>query len=107
MGRGTGTKHQSSQDAHDIPRVGLDYFFITTEGVKRRDELGFELSEEGEAAIDKARTSGSVVKCLVVRCMESKNVFGHVVPQKGDDEEHYCANLVASDIEWLGHTKSF
>ena len=24
--------------------------------------------------------------------------------QKGDDEDHYCAKLVASDVEWLGHT---
>ena len=28
--------------------VGLGYFFITSEGVKRRDELAFELTLEGE-----------------------------------------------------------
>ena len=27
------------------------------------------------------------------------------MPQKGDDEDHYCAKLAAADIEWLGHTK--
>ena len=37
--------------------------------------------------------------------MTSKKVFAHVVPQKGDDEEHYCAKLAVADIEWLGHTK--
>ena len=32
-------------------------------------------------------------------------MFAHVVPQKGDDEDHYCAKLSVADIEWLGHTK--
>ena len=39
-----------------------------------------------------------------MRCFKSKNTFTHVVLQKGDDEDHYCAKLVASDVEWLGHT---
>ena len=33
--------------------VGFDYFFMTSEGVKRRDELAFELTEEGEEEIPK------------------------------------------------------
>ena len=52
-----------------------------------------------------ARAKGEVVKCLLIRCFKSKNIFAHVVPQKGDDEDHYCAKLAAGDIEWLGHTK--
>ena len=56
-------------------------------------------------AITQAREGGEIVKCLLLRCFKSKNVFAHVVPQKGDDEEHYCAKLAVADIEWLGHTK--
>ena len=135
MGRGIGRPHTTSTTASSVPIVGMDYFFVTKEGVRRRDELAKELAgvledhgapaseslREGhkvsgdagkaaaggtsEEAITKARTAGKIVKCLLVRCFQSKNVFAHVVPQKGGDEEHYCAKLAVDDIGWLGHTK--
>merc|ERR1711923_132205 len=40
MGRGLGTPHLSSQGQSSIPRVGLDYFYITSGGIKKEDELG-------------------------------------------------------------------
>ena len=128
-----------------MPIVGMDYFYVTKEGIRRRDELAKELAaameqhgapaseslREGHEvaetardadtatnpagldpvggnaadAISAARATGTVLKCLLVRCLTSKNVFAHVVPQKGDDEDHYCAKLAVEDIEWLGHTK--
>ena len=88
-----------------MPLVGMDYFYITKEGLRRREEMAKDVSEDGDEAITQARTQGEIVKCLLVRCFKRKNIFAHVVPQKGDDEEHYCAKLVANDIEWLGHTK--
>ena len=39
MGRGLGMPHTSSQSQSQIPRIGLDYFFITDAGVKKTDEL--------------------------------------------------------------------
>ncbi len=87
------------------PEIGLDYFYITREGVRRRDEMAKELVGEGEDAITQARANGEVLKCMLVRCMQTKNVSSHVVPQKGDDEDHYCAKLAVADIEWLGHTR--
>ena len=65
-----------------VPLMGLDYFFITSEGVKRRDELAFELTEKGEEEIVEARRRGEIAKCLFVRCLTTKNVFAHVVPPK-------------------------
>ena len=88
-----------------MPIVGMDYFYITKEGLRRREEMAKDMSEDGDEAIIQARTQGEIVKCLLVRCFKSKNIFAHVVPQKGGDEEHYCAKLAANDIEWLGHTK--
>ena len=103
-GRGLGSPHTAVAEQSRVPVVGLDYFFVTAEGLKRRDELDCELSEEGEEKIAAARKRGDVTKCLIVRCFSSKHVFAHVVPQKGDDEEGYCASLVANDVLWLGHT---
>ena len=37
--------------------------------------------------------------------MNSKNVFAHLVLQKGDAEDHFCAKLAVEDIKWMGHTK--
>ena len=103
MGRGVGQPHLASQSEPTIAVVGLDYFFITTEGVLRRNELA--IAADDKAALEDARGKGTVIKCLIVRCMQSKCIFAHVVPQKGDDEDHYCAGLAAADICWLGHTR--
>ena len=103
-GRGLGSPHTAVTEQSMVPVVGMDYFFVTAEGLKRRDELACELSEEGEEKIAAARKRGDIIKCLLVRCFNSNNIFAHVVPQKGDDEEGYCAGLVANDVLWLGHT---
>ena len=86
------------------PDLGLDYFFITKEVVQRREEVALEPGEEGEEEkIAAVRRAGIITKCLLVRCISNKTIFAHVVLQKGGDEEHYCAKLVVSDLEWLGH----
>ncbi len=54
---------------------------------------------------DRAREDGEIIKCLIVRDWETKSIFGHCIPRKGDDEDGYVANLVASDVAWLGHTR--
>ena len=105
MGRGVGQPHSAVMEESKVPLVGLDYFFITSEGVQRRDELACELTEEGEKEIVEARRRGEIIKCLLVRCLATKNVFAHIVPQKGADEEGYCAGLVVADVQWLGHTR--
>ena len=104
-GRRLGQPHALSQSESTIAIVGLDYFFITSDGVVRRDELEFAADAKGEAALAEARNAGGLLKAVVIRCFQFKNVFAHVVLVKGDDEEHYCARLVLSDIEWLGHTR--
>ena len=104
MGRGRGEQHRQAE-APTIPRVGIDYFYITRGGVKKRNELDYPSDPAGDAATLEARKNGEVVKCLLIRCMESKNIFAHCIPIKGSDEEKYAANLAADDVVWLGHTK--
>ena len=87
------------------PMVGLDYFFIEHEKIKTRKELDYAEDEAGEAELEAARASGTLIKCLVVRCVATKNVFGHVVPCKGADEEDFAADRVVKIVEWLGHTE--
>ncbi len=105
LGRGIGEPHATVAGESSVPIVGMDYFYITKEGLRRREEMAKELSDEGDEAITQARTQGEIVKCLLGRCFKSKNIFAHVVPQNGGDEDHYCAKLAAGDIEWFGHTK--
>ena len=45
MGRGVGRPHVASSHESSVPIVGMDYFYITKEGVRRRDELAKELAE--------------------------------------------------------------
>jgi hypothetical protein len=85
LGRGRGDPHLRTAGPM-IPIVGLDYFFIEGDKVKTRQELDYGEDAAGEAELEAARASGTLIKCLVVRCAATKNVFGHVVPCNGADE---------------------
>ena len=98
MARGRGEPHCSAPGSR-VPRIGIDYFYITKGGVKLRDELEMTRDEE----IEKARTDGEIVKCVIIRCFESKAIFAHCIPCKGADEGDYVAKLVAADISWIGY----
>ena len=88
-----------------IPVVGIDYFYLTSKGVCRRNELEFEENPEGEAKLLEERKRGQTVKCLIVRCSQTKAVFAHTVPVKGADEDGHVVRLICADVAWLGHTK--
>ena len=106
QGRGLGEQRGRSKNGeHDIPIIGVDYFFITGEGVKTKKELEYADGAEGEASIEESRQKGSIIKCVMIRDFATKCVFGHVIPCKGIDEDSYTVKLVASAITWLGHTK--
>ncbi len=80
LGRGRGLQHRARPGSL-IPIIGIDYYFLTSSGVKLREEL--KMDDEQVVA---ARQRGELAKCLVVRCYVSKSVFGHVIPRKGLDE---------------------
>ena len=105
MGRGLGEQRGGRCQEHAIPIVGIDYFFITADGFKLRKELKHPETEDGEKELLTDRLDGSIVKCVLVRCTETKCVFAHVVPCKGSDEDNYVVDLVSSDVAWLGHVK--
>ena len=74
-----------------MPIVGLDCIFITSGGVVERDEPEYGLGAAGEEQVSAARAQGNLVKCIVIRCFDSKNVFAHCVPCRVVDEEGYAA----------------
>ena len=65
----------------------------------------FPDSDDGFAKLEQARQDGSIVKCWVIRCHRSKNIFGHVVPKKGVDEDNFVVNFIVQAISWMGHVK--
>jgi len=105
LGRGRGMQHRRLLGGLLIPILGLDYFFLTKGGVKKREDLEFTADADGAKALEEARARGEIVKCLLVRCFASKAVFAHVVAKKGTNEEDTVANIVLDDLEWLGHTR--
>ena len=90
-----------------IPTVGIDYFFITKTGLRKRQEITDDYPEdaEGDAKLQEARAKGEIVKCVMVRDSETKAMFAHVVPCKGIDEDRHVVDLVRTDIEWMGHVR--
>ena len=67
-GHGVGHPHRATGLASRVPVVGIEYLFISKEGVKRRDELAAVLGGEGERGSDiaAARAAGKIIKCLLV-----------------------------------------
>ena len=78
---------------------------MTIHGLKKRDELNLPEAAEGDQQLEAKRESGDIVKCVVVRCHETKCIFGHVIPQKGPDEDNFTVNLITGDIAWMGHVR--
>ena len=74
-------------------------------GLQTRSGLTFAEDSEGDKLLTDARRKGDIVKCLVIRCYESKNVFAHVLPCKCDNEDKFVANLAVEDLSWLGHVR--
>ncbi len=83
--------------------MGVDYFYIASAGVQKRNELEYDESEEGEVQLKEARAKGEILKCLSIRCFEAKDIWAHCVPVKGADEEDYSAGFVSAAVMWLGH----
>ena len=101
MGRGVGLQHYSVNRKSTIPRIGLDYFYLTH---------GASQEPEGEHNVDiekleEMRADGAAVKCLIIKCLETRNVFAYIVPRKGVDEEAFVVSLVVRAIQWLGHVR--
>ena len=82
MGRGRGHQHRAGQPSL-IAVIGLDYFFITPGGIKKRSELEHSADDAGNAALEDDRRKGEIVKCIVLRCSRSKIVLGMLSPAKG------------------------
>ena len=106
QGRGLGEQRgRHAGRVHRIPRVGIDYFFNTVRGLKKREELDIPNDAKGNEKLEAKRRSGEIVKCVVVRCYETKCIFGHVIPCKGPDEDNFTVNLIVGDIAWMGHVR--
>ena len=74
MGRGRGLQHSRAL-ACFIAIVGLDYFFITRGGLWMRNELtdDYTRTAQGQGKLDDDRRAGNIIKCLIVRCFQTKS----------------------------------
>jgi hypothetical protein len=91
-GRATGEQHRKRKEARRICIFVFDYLFL--------DEAGNLLQRE-------AISNGANVDLtiLVAKDLKGKAVFGHVVPQKGIDKDHFAVDALIKDLKWLGYKK--
>ena len=104
-GRGVGEQHRARGSEHEIPIIGMDYFYLTAEGLKSHEEMGFSRDASGIESLEALVENGSAARCLIVKDSNSKCMFAHVVPQKGTDRAGYAVDCVKRDIIWLGYRK--
>ena len=90
-GRGGCEQHRRRTEARAIGVFSFDYLHLDEAGkIMKREDV------TGEATV--------AVTILVAHDSKSKSCFGHVVPQKGIDAEHYAVDVLMADIAWLGYT---
>ena len=92
MGRGIGAPHTMMEHESKVPIIGVDYFFISSGDMKTRSELDYLRGPEGEAQLEQDRHQGKIMKCIILKCRQSKAVFAHAVPCKGMDENGYVVH---------------
>ena len=91
-GRATGEQHRKRKEPRRVCVFAFDYLFL--------DESGNLLERD-------AISSGASVDLtiLVAKDLKGKAVFGHVVPQKGIDKEHFAVDALVQNLKWLGYQK--
>ena len=104
LARSMGELHKRRQEGRTstVPVVAMDYFFMTSSEVYlTKEEAGYQTDD----AVKEASEAGKIVKCMIVKCTDTKAVVAFTVPQKGVDPDRYASTRIAKFIEWLGHTK--
>ena len=107
-GRGLGEQRGRHAGRHHcVPRLGIDYWYITKGSLQKRRELEgkYPMNPEGDRKLQQDRENGVIMKCIVMRCHESKAVLAHCVPCKGTDEDGFVVDLICRAVAWLGHTR--
>ena len=85
MGRGIGAPHFAMAHECKVPIISIDYFFVTSGGLKIRSELEYLDGPEGDEQLEQDRRQGKILKCIILKWKHSKAVFAHAVPCKGRD----------------------
>ena len=63
------------------------------------------MNTDGDAKLEGDRTELKIMKRLAVWCHESKAVFAHAIRVKGRGEDNFAADLVKTDVGFMGHVK--
>ena len=95
-GRGVGEAHRGEgrrAGGSAVPVIALDYLFVTSEHVWRREEL---TDDENEKV---------VLKILVVKDTEGKAISAHVIQKKGVEADGYSVARLVEDLQWLGYRR--
>ena len=83
-GRGLGEQRGRHRGRHHaIPRVGIDYWYVTSGGMLSRKELTHPQTPAGDQALEDERRERKVMTCLIIRCHGSRALFAHCVACKG------------------------
>ena len=71
-GRGVGEQHRPSQSQHDIPVIGMDYFYLTGKGLQSIEDMGYSRDKSGLDTLEELVENGAAAKCLIVNDQNSE-----------------------------------
>ena len=71
-GRGIGEQHRPRHSQHDIPVIGIDYFYLTGKGLQSVEDMGYSRDQSGIDTLDELVEQGITAKCLIVKDHNSK-----------------------------------
>ena len=62
-GRGIGEQHKPRHSQHDIPVIGIDYFYLTGSGLQGVEDMGCSRGKSGLGTPDGLVGKGVTAKC--------------------------------------------
>ena len=93
QGRGKDRYHKRRGDSEEVPRVGMDYAFITERGVTHK-------RDEAEAAA--SASGGQCVTVLVMKDFLNKSVWAYPVEGKGTEKADWLTEQIREDLATIG-----
>ena len=92
-GRGKDSYHRRCENSNEVPRVGLDYMFLTEKGVTH-------LRKEAEEAA--AETGAEYLTALVMKDFMTESIFAYPVEGKGTQKAPWLVRMIVEDLKTCG-----
>ena len=91
QGRGKDRYHLRIEDEDGVPRIGMDYMFLSEKGVTHKSDVADEWTKNGEC-----------IAILVIKDFRHKSIWAYPVESKGMIKSSWLVDQIIEDLDTCG-----